>query len=276
VSADTTAPQPFRPIHEIALRLGIRTVMTVRFAGGFALLTGKVFTEMFQPPFYPWLLIEQLYMIGIRSFLLVAVTGLATGSVMTLQFGYGLERFGGTLYVPKIVSLSILREMGPVFTSLLVAGRIGSGMASEIASMKVTQQIDAIRALGTSPIKRIVIPRLLACMIALPLLTIFADFISIFGAMMIGMTELGISPEYFIAKTLETAVIADLLTGLAKTAVFAFFIAMTACWKGLTTEGGTQGVGNTTTWVVVASSIFIMVSDFFLTKFFILTVFPKF
>jgi phospholipid/cholesterol/gamma-HCH transport system permease protein len=256
--------------------LGNRNITSCRIAGGLALLSVQIFKELITGPFYFKLVVEQLRQIGTKSFLLVMVTGLATGSVMALQFGYGLARFGGKLYVPKIVVLSILREMGPVFTSLLVAGRIGSGIASEVASMKVTQQIDAIRALGTSPIKRIVIPRLLASLIALPILTLMADYIGILGAMAISLTELGISPEYFIAKSIETIRPVDLVTGMAKTMVFAYFISVTACWKGLNTEGGTQGVGDSTTWVVVTTSIFIMISDFFLTKFFIITVFPKY
>ncbi len=240
------------------------------------MLTWQAMKDMVTPPYYPRLIIQQCFTLGVQSFLLVAVTALATGSVLALQFGHGLARFGGKLYIPKIVSLSILREMGPVFTSLLVAGRIGSGIASEVASMNVTQQIDAIRALGTSPVKKIVIPRMLAAMMTLPILTLFADYIGMFGAMMISSSELGINPEFFIAKTIDTCRAYDIYTGLLKTVVFAFFISMTACWKGLNTEGGTQGVGNTTTWVVVTSSIFIMISDLFLTKFFILTVFPKF
>ena len=236
----------------------------------------QILKELATPPFYFRLLTEQVYRLGVKSILLVAVTGLATGSVMALQFGYGLTKFGGKLYVPKLVALAVLREMGPVFTSLLLAGRIGSGIASEVASMRVTQQIDAIRALGTSPIKRIVIPRLLASLIALPVLTLFADFIGLFGAMAVAYFELNINPDFFIAKTIETLTMADLLTGMAKTMVFAFFISVAACWKGLNTEKGTQGVGNTTTWVVVVSSIFIMISDFFLTKFFLITVFPKY
>lgn len=232
--------------------------------------------ELMTPPFYPRLVSQQLYKLGIESLILVAVTGLATGSVMALQFGYGLARFGGKLYVPKIVSLAILREMGPVFTSLLLAGRIGSGITAEVASMKVTQQIDAIRALGTSPIKKIVIPRLLASLIGLPLLTLIADCVGLLGAMLIASSELNISNEFFMAKVIETLRPEDLWTGLIKAMVFAFFISVCACWKGLRTEGGTQGVGNSTTWVVVTSSIFIMVSDFFLTKFFIFAVFPKF
>lgn len=257
-------------------RIGQRILSLVRFLGGFGLLCGQIAREILRPPYYPRLVMDQIFAIGVQSFLLVAVTGLATGSVMALQFGYGLAKFGGKLYVPKIVALSILREMGPVFTSLLVAGRIGSGIASEVASMKVTQQIDAIRALGASPIKKIVIPRVLASLIALPVLTLFADYIGLFGAMMVSSTELGIHNEYFISKALETLRNYDLFTGMAKTIVFAFFISVTACWKGLNTEGGTHGVGNTTTWVVVTSSIFIMISDFFLTKLFILTVYPKY
>lgn len=248
---------------------------SLRFAGGFGLLCVQILKELFTPPFYPRLVIQQLFAIGIQSFLLVAVTGLATGSVMALQFGYGLAKFGGTLYVPKIVALTILREMGPVFTSLLLAGRVGSGIAAEVASMKVTQQIDAVRALGTSPIKRIVIPRLLAALIAFPILTLFADYIGLFGAMLVSLHDLDIDTEYFFSKAVESLRMYDLLTGMAKTIVFAFFITVTACWRGLNTQGGTEGVGNTTTWVVVTSSIFIMISDFFLTKLFIATVYPK-
>ncbi|MGE0617057.1 MAG: MlaE family ABC transporter permease [Bacteriovoracia bacterium] len=264
-----------RAFKKFSRRLGERMISSVRFAGGFGLLSLQIFREMFRPPYYPKLLIDQVFHLGIKSFLLTTVVGLATGSVMALQFGYGLEKFGGKMYVPKIVALAILREMGPVFTSLLLAGRIGSGIASEVASMNVTQQIDAIRALGTSPIKKIVIPRLMASMIALPILTLFSDYIGIFGAMLVSLHELNINTEYFIATAVDSLRMTDLLTGMAKTVVFAYFISVAACWKGLNTERGTQGVGNTTTWVVVASSIFIMVSDFFLTKLFILTVYDK-
>lgn len=245
----------------------------VRFAGGFGVMVVKICRALAAGPFYWRLLIDQIYIIGVKSFLLVCVSGLATGSVMALQFGFGLSKFGGTLYVPKLAALAVLREMGPVFTSLLVAGKIGSGIASEVASMKVTQQIDAIRALGTSPIKRIVIPRVLACMITMPFLTLFADYLGLWGAMVIAKSELGIGQGYFIAKVLDTIKYVDLLSGMLKTLVFAFFISITACWKGMETEGGTAGVGETTTWVVVSTSIFVMISDFFLTKLFILTLY---
>lgn len=265
----------------LALLGGVQKVKNVftsalQFAGGFGVLSGQIAKELLRPPFYPRLLVQQLYDIGVRSLILVTITALATGSVLALQFGYGLARFGGKLYVPKIVALSIVREMGPVFTSLLVAGRIGSGIASQVASMKVTQQIDAIRALGTSPIKRIVIPRVLAAVISFPILTLIADFVGLWGAMFVCQKELGINSEYFYSKTLDTLQMTDFTTGLAKTCVFAYFTSVVACWKGLTTEGGTEGVGNSTTWVIVAACIFVMIGDFFLTKFFILTVMPNY
>jgi phospholipid/cholesterol/gamma-HCH transport system permease protein len=256
-------------------RNGARLISFLHFVGGFSSLCVQVLSECLERPFYLRLIFQQILEIGVQSILLVSITALATGSVMALQFGYGLARFGGTLYVPKIVALAILREMGPVFTSLLVAGKIGSGIASEVGSMKVTQQIDAIRALGTSPIKRIVIPRMLASLIALPILTLLADYIGLLGAMLVCSKELAINSEYFIAKTIDSLEIRDILTGMAKTMVFAFFISVTACWKGLNTEGGTRGVGSSTTWVVVTSSIFIMIGDYFLTKLFIITVYAR-
>lgn len=256
-------------------RTGRKALEFLRFAGGFALLVRDFVAELCTRPFYFRLLVDQCYAIGVQSFLLVMVTAFATGSVMALQFGWGLAKFGGKLYIPKVVSLSILRELGPVFTSLLVAGRVGSGIAAEVSSMKVTQQIDAIRALGTNPTKKIVIPRVLACMICLPILTLFADYIGMYGAMLISWAEFQISFEFFTSKVIETLRFHDLWTGMLKTCVFAFFIGVTACWKGLNTEGGTQGVGLSTTWVVVTSSIFIMISDFFLTKIFIVFVYPR-
>lgn len=251
--------------------IGKSTLDGARFVGGISTLFTKCIHDLLEPPIYWRLILEQMYLLGVQSFLLVAVTALATGSVMTLQFGYGLEKFGGKLYIPRIVSLSIVKEMGPVFTSLLVAGRIGSGMAAEVASMKVTQQIDAISALGTSPIKRIVIPRVIATIITLPLLTIMADFIALFGGMLVAKSEVAIPVAFFYQKCIDTLRPLDFTTGLIKAFVFALFIALTACYKGLNSQGGTKGVGDTTTFVVVSSSIFIMIADFFLTKLFLIT-----
>lgn len=248
--------------------IGENMLSLFRHLGGMVMLSKQVFKEMFTPPYYFGLTAEQIVVIGVQSLLLVAITGITSGAVMTLQFGYGLEKFGGKFYIPKVVGLSIIREMGPVFTSLMVAGRMGSGIAAEIGSMKVTQQIDAIRALGTSPIKRIVIPRLVAMMICLPLLTLFADLMGVFSGMLVGL-EIGLGAHFFIEKVFDGLIFNDYWTGTAKTFFFAFFIVIIACYRGLNTEGGTRGVGNSTTWVVVYSSIAIMIGDFFLTKFFI-------
>ena len=236
--------------------------------GGAAILTRDSILSLRKRPYYFRLLLEQINIVGLNSVILVVVTGIATGSVMALQFGYGLEKFGGKLYVPKLVALSIMREMGPVFSGLMVAARVGAGMAAEIGSMKVTQQIDAIRALGTDPIKRIVVPRMLALMISLPLLTVCSDFASILSAMLVSMT-MGIGPYFFLEKAISSIAFSDLFTGAIKSLTFAFLIGITACYRGLNTTGGTRGVGLTTTVVVVIASISVMVSDFFLTKLFI-------
>lgn len=238
------------------------------FLGGIAVLTRNIIRELFSGPIYFKLIIDQIYLLGLKSWPVVAVTAISSGMVMALQFGMGLEKFGGKLYVPKVVSLSIIREIGPVFTSLVLAGRVGAGIASEIGSMVVTQQIDAIRALGTSPIKKIVIPRVLACLIAVPLLAAAANIIGVAGGLIVGVSELKLDPYFYYLKILETVNLADLFSGLGKTAFFSLFIAIPACYFGLTTKKGTRGVGIATTKAVVVSSIMILVGDFVLTKFF--------
>jgi phospholipid/cholesterol/gamma-HCH transport system permease protein len=231
-------------------------------------LTKQVATEVWYRPLYFRLILEQVYQIGIRSIPLVFITAASTGMVMALQFGLGLEKFGGKLYIPKIVSLSIVREMGPVFTCLMLAARIGAGITSEIGSMTVTQQIDAIRALGTSPIKRIVIPRVIGALIAIPILSVAANFVGILGALLVGANDLGLDPTFFIQKVLQTVWVPDFLSGFGKTPVFAALISINACYFGLTVKGGTKGVGSATRQSVVTSSICILVGDYFLTKLF--------
>jgi len=223
---------------------------------------------LFRRPLYIKLVMEQIYQIGVMSLPLVMVTAGSTGMVMALQFGLGLEKFGGKLYVPKIVSISILREMGPVFTCLMLAARVGAGIASEIGSMTVTQQIDAIRALGTSPIKKIVIPRVLGCVIGVPILAMAANFVGIVGAMMVCTNDLGLDPVFFVQKVLTTLWLPDFVSGFMKTPVFAMMIAISACYFGLNVKGGTKGVGEATTMAVVTASISILVGDYVLTKFF--------
>ncbi len=252
----------------MTLALGGRVTNVAQMFGGAWLLFMEVLRDVWKKPTYPRLVIEQIYQIGVRSTGLVLITAAFTGMVMALQFGLGLEKFGGKLYVPKIVSLSIVREIAPVFCSLMLAARVGAGIASEIASMVVTQQIDAIRVLGTSPIKRIVIPRMLGCLIALPLLCFLGNIVGIGGALLVGVTELGLDAGFFYNKVITTITLLDLLTGVGKTVFFAFSISITACYFGLNVKGGTQGVGLTTTKAVVVSSMSILISDFFLTKLF--------
>lgn len=240
----------------------------LEFCGGFALLFKNFLVELYRNRVERSLLLEQLYHLGATSFPLIFITALSTGMVMTLQFGIGLAKFGGQPYVPKIVSLSILREMGPVFTSLMIAARAGAGMASEIGSMVVTQQVDAMRALGTSPMSKIVVPRVLAMMIGLPLLAAMANIIGVFGSAVVAVTEMGLDMEFFMLKVATTVKLEDLFSGLGKTFFFAIFISVTSCYYGLNVKEGTKEVGIATTKAVVTSSIFVLVGDFVLTKLF--------
>ncbi|MES3039367.1 MAG: ABC transporter permease [Bdellovibrionota bacterium] len=236
------------------------------FFAGFTDLTIQFFRDTFKGRFYLRLLLIQIYSVGIKSAPLVILTAVSTGSVMALQFGLGLEKFGGKLYVPKLVGITVLREMGPVFTSLMFAARVGAGMASEIGSMKVTQQIDALRALGTSPIKQIVVPRVIACFIALPLLCIVANIVSNGGALLVGATELNIDSDFYFLKLTTGLDLYDFFSGFLKSFFFAFFISISSCYFGLNVKTGTQEVGIATTKAVVTSSVFVLVGDYVLTK----------
>jgi phospholipid/cholesterol/gamma-HCH transport system permease protein len=238
------------------------------FLGGLVYLIKDCLREGIKKPYYGNLLVEQIYQVGYRSFPLVLVTSGAIGMVMSLQFGYGLEKFGGKPYVPRLVASTILREIGPMFTSLMFAARVGAGIASEIGSMVVTQQIDAIRALGTSPIKKIVIPRVLACLIVLPLLAALANVIGNFGGLVVGSVELNIDPHFYLRRVLETSNIKDYMSGFGKTFFFALFIAIPSCYFGLNVKNGTQEVGVATRKAVVTSSLLILIGDFFLAKIF--------
>ena len=253
---------------QVFAHFGQKILQLTDFLGGTCLLVTQICKDLFRPPLYLRLIIEQTYFIGVNSIGLIAVTSISTGMVMTLQFGVGLEKFGGKLYVPKIVSLSIVRELGPVFTAVMIAARVGAGIASELGSMKVTQQIDAIRALGTSPIRRVVIPKVIACVIALPLLTVFANTLGVLGGLFVGVVELGLDPYFYYNKVISTIGIPDYLTGFFKAPFFALFIAIPSCYYGLNVKEGTRGVGVATTRAVVTSCILIFISDFFITKFF--------
>ncbi len=215
-------------------------------------------------------LIRQIVDIGYNSFLIVFLTNIFTGMVLALQTAHGLQRFGAKLYVGNIVSLAQVRELAPVLTAIMLCGRVGAGIAAEVASMVVTEQVDAIKALGANPIRKLVTPRVVAAVIVLPLLTVLADIIGVVGGALVAVFELNISWHIYYRSVVTFVQISDVIDGLIKAAAFGFIFVSIACYKGLHARGGTEGVGIATTEAVVTGSILILVSDFFLTKFLIL------
>jgi len=222
--------------------------------------------KSFQGKVQPHLILDQIKEVGINSLPLIAITALSSGFVMTLQFGLGLEKFGGKPYVPKVMSLAVFMELSPVFTALMCAARVGAGIASEVGSMKVTQQIDALRALGCSPIEEIVAPRLIACLISFPILTLITSFLALFASCMVGYGELGLDPLFFYQKIITTVALREFTSGFFKSYIFAVCICIPACYYGFNVKEGTKGVGRATTVAVVAGSVLIFISDYFVTK----------
>lgn len=260
---------PFRLADPFAL-VGRASLVYVMQVGGIACLAMQAMRAMFK---YRWdwaAITRQFFHIGNRSLPLIMLTGAFTGMVLGLQFAVGMRRFGLTLYTGQIVGLSLTRELGPVLAALMVAARVGSGIAAELGSMMVTEQVLAIEAMGANPVHRLVVPRMIAMLIATPLLAVVADAIGILGGMLITCAEAGVTAQFFMEQIWRTVGFDDFLHGIAKTVVFAFFIVMISCYQGLTTYGGTVGVGRATTRAVVFSSIVILISDFFLTKLFVL------
>ncbi|MCK6502884.1 ABC transporter permease [Myxococcota bacterium] len=237
--------------------------------GEVALLTAQAARELFRPPWELRLWIAQLDQGGVQSWSITFLTAIFTGMVMASQFAIGLEPFGASLYTGKLVALGIVRELGPVLTALLVGGRVGAGFTAELGSMAVTEQIDAIRALGANPVRKLVLPRVFAMVVALPLLTVLADLVGCAGGILITMVEVGITFRFGLEQMIETVGVPDLLHGIMKSAFFGYFIAIIGCWVGMNTRGGTEGVGQATTHTVVWTSITILVSDFFLTRIFL-------
>jgi phospholipid/cholesterol/gamma-HCH transport system permease protein len=246
--------------------LGDRVLGGVEGFGEFVLLAARTFRAAARPRF-PWrATLQQFEVIAVRSLPLVALTALFTGMVLALQTAFGLSRFGAKPYVGSIVGLAIVRELGPVLAALMVGGRVGAGITSELGSMTVTEQVDAIRAMGADPVQKLVLPRVLAATIGLPMLTALAIVLGVFGGLVIADLEYAIAPSFYLQTVTTTVTIGDFFAGVTKTFVFGWIIAMVGCSVGLSTTGGTEGVGRATTRTVVAASISVLVSDFFLTK----------
>jgi phospholipid/cholesterol/gamma-HCH transport system permease protein len=243
-----------------------RVLRFLEHTGQVATLTGDTVRGAFKRPLEVPATIYQMESLGVRSLGIVIVTSIFIGMVMTIQFAFGLKRFGGLEYIPRVVVLSFARELAPTLTAVIVGGRIGSGMAAEVGAMNVTEQVDAIRALGADPAKKLVAPRVIAAIIVMPILSVIAFALGTLGAVFICYFEFGLAPQFFLQSSLEVMRMSDLLSGLAKTPVFGFLIAILGCHFGLRTSGGTEGVGFSTTRTVVVVSIAILISDFLMTK----------
>jgi phospholipid/cholesterol/gamma-HCH transport system permease protein len=236
----------------------------------FFVLTGKAVANIFRSPHYTDDIFMQMDVIGVGSLMIAGLTGFFSGAVMALQMSKALADYGQVSRTGTIVSLTLVRELGPVLTGIMVAGRNASGIASELGSMKVTEQIDAMRALGTDPVQKLVTPRLVATSVMLPLLTVISDFIGMCGGFVIAQFFLGI-PAKLYWTTVWQAILwpNDVIQGLLKPLAFAVAISMVGCFYGLRTTGGTQGVGRATTQAVVTATVLILVLNLMLTKIFV-------
>jgi phospholipid/cholesterol/gamma-HCH transport system permease protein len=232
----------------------------------YAKLLAATARGLVSPPIYRYDIIEQFDAIGVASLTVVLLTGFFTGAVLALQSGLTLDQFGARPVVGRLVSASMIKELGPVLTGLMLTGRVGSGIAAELGSMVVTDQINALRALGTDPIRKLVVPRVLAGVLMAPLLTIVSDFVGIVGGWIVARFQLQVSSGLYWSSILEALYMQDVWMGLLKPFVLGFVIVSVACHVGLRTTGGTQGVGKATTNAVVAGSVAVIAADFFITR----------
>ncbi len=246
-----------------------RIVAMVTHLGEVALLSRGAFRSVVKRPFEVQAIVYQMHSLGVKSLGIVTVTSIFIGMVMTIQFAFGLRRFGGLEFIPRVIVLSFARELAPTLTAVIVGGRIGSGMAAEVGAMNVTEQVDAIRALGADPAKKLVMPRVVAAMLVMPILSVYALILGTLGAIFICAVQFDIAPYLFYRSSLEYIQLSDFYAGVLKTPVFGYIIAIVGCHFGLQTKGGTEGVGTSTTRTVVVVSIAILIADFLMTKLFI-------
>ena len=257
----------FSPLGIVAAT-GRAVLESCRMTGSVAIFAAQGVSHMVRPPFYWRLFLSSFVEIGYFSLPVVALTAIFSGMVIALQSYTGFSRFNAESAVANVVVLSIVRELGPVMAGLMVAGRVGAAMAAEIGTMRVTDQIDALSTLSTNPMKYLVAPRLLAATLALPLLVLVADTLGVMGGFIVGTVKLGFSAPLYLRNTLDFMQTMDVVSGLAKAAVFGFLIALMGCYHGFRSKGGAQGVGAATTMAVVLASILILAFDYFLTEIF--------
>ena len=235
----------------------------------FYFLFGNAVRNIFRKPHYWDDVIIQMDTIGVGSLWITSMTGFFSGAVMALQMGKALQQYGQTGKTGQVVSIILVRELGPALTALMVSGRNASGIASELGSMKVTEQIDAMRALGTDPIQKLVTPRMIATAAMLPALTVLADLVGMFGGFIVAYYIYALQPREYWSTTWKALDWHDVAEGLLKPFIFSFVVSLVGCYYGLRTTGGTQGVGRSTTQAVVTSGVLIFVLTFFITKFFV-------
>lgn len=230
------------------------------------MMAGHAFRRAFSKPAYMREVITQMDLIGVGSLVIIILTGMFTGGILSLSTAPTLKTFGATAKTGQLVMASLVKEMGPVLASLMLAGRVGSAIAAELGSMVVSEQVDAMRALGTDPVKKLVWPRLLALVVMTPALTMVADMVGAVGGWLVAATLLNVPSSVYINSAKDALTYNDLIGGMVKPMVFGFIIAIVSCRAGLRTHGGTVGVGRSTTQAVVLSDILILGTDFFLQK----------
>ena len=232
----------------------------------YAMLAAQAVGNLFRRPLYVADMVQQADFIGWGSMPIIILAGAASGAVLALNSASTLERFGSLGLIAQLVSVGMVRQLGPIITGLMVAGRNASGMASELGSMMVTEQIDAMRALGTDPLKKLVTPRVVATVFMLFFLTIISDLFGLVGGAMVAVLMLGLDSHQYWTSSWQILAFQDVFTGLVQPIFYGFIIATVGCFYGMTAKGGTQGVGRATTQAVVVSSVMILVTDFFLTR----------
>jgi phospholipid/cholesterol/gamma-HCH transport system permease protein len=250
----------------VIIAIGAAVLDGLAYVGELAIFAGTGLSHIVRPPFYPRLVGRAFMEIGFNSLPVVALTALFTGMVLALQSYTGFARFNAESQIASIVVLSVTRELGPVLAGLMVSGRAGAAMAAELGTMRVTDQIDALTTLATRPMKYLVAPRLVAGIIAMPLLVLIADILGVLGGFLVSTLRLGFSPDTYLTNSFSILKTGDVVSGLIKAAVFGFIIALMGCFNGYRSRGGAQGVGAATTSAVVSASVLILALDYILTQ----------
>jgi len=255
-------------IRENLSSLGQKTLELIRYTGAITILVVDVVKVMFRRPYRFRQTIKQMRMIGTESLPIVSLISFFTGMVLALQSAYQMQKISAEMYIASLVALSVCRELGPVLTALIVAGRCGASITAELGTMRVTEQIDALETLGTNPLNYLVIPRFWALLISVPILTVYADIVGMLGGYVIGVYKLHITHHMYVRMTWDPLRHRDLFVGLVKSLAFAIIICLIACYEGINTKEGAEGVGKATTASVVRSFILIIAADCLLTAIF--------